>query len=251
MTTAPNHAWSGRWPQLVSTSPDQLFGRLLAFLPDATAAQQRAWRQELAVLSGEGARLLEFDPRAHADSVALEYMLPREAGRRPDVLVLQNGRVVVVEFKETTQLRHAALDQVKAYARDLAAYHAGCEGLEVTPLLVLCGEGAKGRLVDGVHVVPAAGLARALVALGRVDGAPPVDLPAFLAAEYAPLPSLVAAARLLFDNLRLPFVKRAQSAGVHAAVEHVIALARRAREEGGRHLVLLTGVPGAGKTLVG
>lgn len=251
MTIPLNHAWSGPWPKLVAAPPEQLVGRLLEFLPDASGAQVRAWRQELDVLQEQGARLLTFDARARHDSAVLEYMLPREAGRRPDVLLLQNGRVVVVEFKETGQLRHAALDQVKAYARDLAAYHEGCEGLEVTPVLVLCGEGAKSRLVDGVHVVPADGFARALGALGRLEGAPPVDVPAFLAAEYAPLPSLVAAARLLFDNLRLPFVKRAQSAGVHAAVEHVIDLARRARESGGRHLVLLTGVPGAGKTLVG
>ena len=251
MPGSPNHAWSGRLPALVAEPIPALLGRLLDFLPDAGPAQERAWRQEIEVLQAEGAHVLELEPEAQTDSAVLEYMLPREAGRRPDVLVLQNGRVVVFEFKETGQARRSAIDQVQAYARDLAAYHEACEELAVTPVLVLCGEGAKRRTVDGVEIVPAAELGRSLLALGRIESSNPIDLPTFLAGEYAPLPSLVAAARLLFDNLPLPFVKRAQSAGVHTAVKHVIRLARQARAEGSRHLVLLTGVPGAGKTLVG
>ncbi|MEO8196968.1 MAG: DNA/RNA helicase domain-containing protein, partial [Thermoanaerobaculia bacterium] len=39
--------------------------------------------------------------------------------------------------------------------------------------------------------------------------------------------------------------------GVHAAVAHVIALFHQARDQDSRHLVFVTGVPGAGKTLVG
>ncbi|MEO7972335.1 MAG: hypothetical protein ABIU84_02010, partial [Thermoanaerobaculia bacterium] len=228
---APNYAWSGTLPELVAAPAEHLLARLIQFIPDSTAAQQHAWRQELDILHAQGAQVLEFTAPtgvAGGDSAVLEYMLPREAGRRPDVLLLQNGRLVVMEFKEGSQPRHAALDQVQAYALDLAAYHEGCEGLEVLPVLVLCGSGARRRKLSGVEVVPAAELGQALVALGRTSAAPPVALATFLAGEYEPLPTLVAAARLLFDNLRLPFIKRAQSAGVHAAVAHVIALFHQA-----------------------
>jgi hypothetical protein len=249
-----NSGWFGSWPQLIAEPEEALLRRLLMFIPDAPEAQRRAWRDELAVLRSEGARVLEFDVHASRDSAVLEYMLPREAGRRPDVLVLQNGRVVVLEFKEGSQLRYSALDQVKAYARDLAAYHEACAELAVVPVLVLCGEAAREREIDGVRVVPAARLSSALIELGQSRSGRPIAVERFLDGEYAPLPSLVAAARLLFENLRLPFVKRAQSAGVHRAVDHILELAKTARESGSaarKHLVLLTGVPGAGKTLVG
>src|SRR5690606_10295073 len=170
---------------------------------------------------------------------------------RPDVLVLQNGRVVVMEFKQSGQLRRADLDQVRAYARDLSQYHTGCDGLDVVPLLVLCGAGAPVRCVDDVRVVPAAELGSTLLELARSASGRRPSPCEFAEGEYAPLPTLVAAARMLFENLELPHVRRAASAGVHDAVTRVLELAREARTHGQKTLVLLTGVPGAGKTLVG
>ncbi len=245
------HAWAGALQVLVSTPRRAIRARLDAFVPDAAEAQRRAWDEELEVLQAEGAKVIELHPRAEEHAAVLEYTLPREAGRRPDVVVLQNGRVVVLEFKQTGQLRRVDLDQVAAYARDLAGYHSGCEGREVVPLLVLCGHGALSRVVDGVLVVPAASLASALVELAQQADGPHPDLIGFLEGEYAPLPTLVAAARMLFDNLPLPHVKRARSAGVHDAVERILAESRATWDQGTRRLVLVTGVPGAGKTLVG
>jgi len=250
MSSAPS-AWAGRFADLVQLPRHHLQARLEAFIPDATREQRAAWAAELAVLEREGAQVLVLHPPSASDGAILEYKLPREAGRRPDVLVLQNGRLVVVEFKETGRLRRADIDQVAAYARDLAQYHGACEGLSVVPILVLCGTGAPLRLADSVRVVPASQLAATLVELGRGAEGTPVSLETFLAGEYAPLPSLVTAARLLFEHLPLPFVRRAASAGVHRAVGSVLALAKAARERRERVLVLLTGVPGAGKTLVG
>lgn len=248
---AQNHAWSGPFSSLVHTPATRLLDRLCALLPDAGPAQIAAWEQELSVLQTQGANVLELHPPAATHGALLEYMLPREAGRRPDVLVLQNGRVVVVEFKETGQVRRADLDQVRAYARDLSQYHEACRDQEVLPVLVLCGASAPGTTQGGVRVTPASGLGALLVELGRQGAGPQVDLARFLDGEYAPLPTLVAAARTLFENLPLPAVRRARSAGVHDAVETVLGHARDARQRGGRRLVLVTGVPGAGKTLVG
>ncbi len=245
------HAWAGDLPLLVSTPRTIIRARLDAFLPDAGDAQRRAWDEELDILQAEGAKVIALHPQTREHAAVLEYTLPREAGRRPDVVVLQNGRVVVVEFKQTGQLRRADLDQAAAYARDLAGYHTGCDGLEVVALLVLCGARALSRQVDGVFVVPAAELARKLVELAREGDGPPPDLSRFLEGEYAPLPTLVAAARMLFDNLPLPHIKRARSAGVHRAVDRILGESRQVWDQQTRRLVLVTGVPGAGKTLVG
>jgi len=99
--------------------------------------------------------------------------------------------------------------------------------------------------------VPAGQLGHALVQLARSGQGGVVDLEQWLRGEYAPLPTLVAAARLLFERQDLPFIRRAQSAGVPQTVERVLQLTEEAAARQQRLLVLLTGVPGAGKTLVG
>ena len=235
----------------MDTPKAEILERLLRFLPDAASAQLRAWEQEVTILQAEAVTVVRLRPAAHHDGTVLEYILPREGGRRPDVVVLQNGRVVVVEFKQTRELRRADIDQVAAYARDLRHYHSACEEQQVTPVLVLCGKDAVQRQVDDVLVVPAHGLGDCLVALASASSGTQLRLREFLDGTYAPLPSLVAAARLLFENLELPYIRRARSAGVHDAVERVLELARTAKRTGSRKLVVVTGVPGAGKTLVG
>lgn len=236
---------------MVQTPIFDLLQRLIQFVPDAGVAQVHAWKQELNILQSEGAEVLRFEPRASAHQAVLEYQMPREGGRRPDVLVLQNGRVAVLEFKESGIIRRADLDQVSAYARDLSHYHTGFDGLIVTPVLVLAGAIGLDQCIESVRVISADRLGRCLLEFAQDVRGPQVTASQVLEGEYAPLPTLVAAARLLFENLELPAIKRARSAGVHDAVARVLELAREARISQQRLLVLLTGVPGAGKTLVG
>jgi len=68
---------------------------------------------------------------------------------------------------------------------------------------------------------------------------------------YVPLPTLVAAARRIFKNEPLPHVRRALSAGIPEAITLVGDIFRQTEATGGRVLVLVAGVPGSGKTLVG
>ena len=78
-----------------------------------------------------------------------------------------------------------------------------------------------------------------------------VDRGRFLSSDaYRPLPTLVAAARELFTGGTLRRIKRA-AAATDDAVTAVSAIVHDAARTRTRHLVLLTGVPGAGKTLVG
>ena len=73
----------------------------------------------------------------------------------------------------------------------------------------------------------------------------------WLRSDYAPLPTLVSAARSIFNHEPLPFIRRAQSAGIPETIASLSAVAAHARSMGEHHLALITGVPGAGKTLVG
>jgi hypothetical protein len=82
------------------------------------------------------------------------------------------------------------------------------------------------------------------------DG-PPLSLMEWLDAPYAPLPTLVAAARRIFEHEPLPRIRRAESAHIPETVRLLEELASDAESNAERKLVLVGGVPGAGKTLAG
>ena len=108
--------------------------------------------------------------------------------RRPDVIVLERGCVVVVELKGALHPSQAALDQALGYARDLAAYHAACAGHSVIPVLVNRGSDPEPVLRDSVYVVAPAGLDLLLDRLSE-KGETNIPVSAFLAPDsYAPLP---------------------------------------------------------------
>jgi len=249
--TRSNAGWSGLLPEMVATDPSAIVDSLRRFVPDSESGQISAWRDSIDVLRTQGAVVLQTNPLARQFGAALEYELPREGGRRPDVVVLQNGVIVVLEFKGRDRPRRADIDQVAAYARDLAEYHEPSHGMRVVAVLVLPRRDQLWLETDGVYAVGSGRLADLLLQLGSSSSGEIPNLETWLRGEYAPLPTLVAAARLIFERQPLPFIRRAHSARVPEATDRVLEIAGIAAERKERHLVLVSGVPGAGKTLVG
>lgn len=211
-----------------------------------------AWRSSIAAAQKATAWLEETRPDSLSWHVVLEYELPRERGRRPDLILLAGNCIVVVEFKDFSDPLPGHIDQVEAYARDLADYHAASHGREMRS--VLCLTRAKMSLAQDhdTIVVSGADLAQGiLLALPADAGQSPIDAQAWLIADYEPLPSLVNAARMIFEHDDLPHIHRAESAGIPDTLAVLDRVAEAARTNEESHLVLITGVPGAGKTLVG
>jgi hypothetical protein len=220
-----------------------------ALLGDAPSESQcGAWRGEWAAMSTSLGDLCSALDDARDWSVIFEFELPFEGGRRPDVVILAGEAVAVLEFKSVNVPSLAHLDQAAAYARDLADYHEGCRGRLVTPVLVSTSAAASASLRNGVYTESPGTLAHRL--LDVAEGGR-IDLKTWLQASYAPLPTLVGAAKKIFRHEPLPHVRRALSARVPETVQLVSDLADSAQADGRRRLVLVTGVPGAGKTLVG
>jgi len=185
-------------------------------------------------------------------NLVFEYELPREAGRRPDVVLLAEGRIVVLEFKGNPILSRAHIDQVDAYARDLSEYHSTSHNRPVLPILVLMNGSEPHGKLHGTLITNADGLADALEhTLADAPTGDRLTLEEWLDGEYAPLPSLVVAARTIFKHEPLPRIRRAYSSGAEDAVSYLRKVAVSAARDGGMHLALVSGVPGAGKTLVG
>src|SRR5579875_1742213 len=187
--TEPTYAWAGDVATFVATPDEELLEALTRFLRETGAPQLLAWHRSIGVLREQLRRCL---PDAGGFGLVLEFELPRSGGRRPDLIVLENGIVLVVEFKNRVEVELADLDQVRSYVRDLEDYHEGCQGRRLLPILIPIGMQGEPFERDGVRVIPPS-------ALGD-----------------------------LMRELSAP-----------------------ARERRVRSLVLLAGVPGSGKTLVG
>jgi len=252
-TNRRTHGWSGTVKSfldlpksLVESSLEEHLNGLLGM--NASKSQVEAWLEEIDVLK-QSFRDLAIARTDSLDwSIILEFELPLEGGRRPDVIILGPNRIFVLEFKQDPVLQRSSLDQVAAYARDLAEYHSKSHGIEVIPFLIPTKTYDKSESRDVVKVLSPDKIASTLdgFPLGKI-----INLEDWLEGDYAPLPTLIAAAKMIFSNERLPAIKRAESYGVAKAVMRLKEIAASSLQNSDRALAFVSGVPGAGKTLVG
>lgn len=219
---------------------------------EPSSSHIQAWRSSITAAGLAARWLAEKRPESASWHVVFEYELPRERGRRPDMVLLAGDTIVIVEFKGYAEAMPAHVDQVEAYVRDLGDYHAGSHGRRIVP--VLCLTASRRPIVQDGETIITSGdhLGEALMmATARAAASNSVIPEVWLNADYQPLPSLVNAARIIFEHEDLPHIRRAESAGIPETIAVLDRVADRARADGESHLVLVTGVPGAGKTLVG
>lgn len=243
--------WDGPFLRFRKQDIGPLVAVLRARFGPVGEGQSRAWRESIPLLQEEVAELSAEYGSADDYTAILEYQLPLEF-RRVDAVFLLHDAVVVIELKGKLHPTEADLDQAQAYARDLRAYHAECADRPVHAVLVPTrAKGDAARLQGNVHVCPPAALDGLLLDIDRGQSSIKLDAFRFLSEQaYRPLPTLVKAARELFSTGSLRRVRRA-SAATEPATECVLGLTRDAAAQKRRKLILLSGVPGAGKTLVG
>lgn len=236
---------------------DAIVGRL-ADTPggDLTPQQVAAWREQLPIL------------RAAVGGVRgwlhLEFSIPR-LSRRVDAVVVAAGAVLPIEFK-VGEARYLTADYEQAwdYGLDLKNFHQATHGAPVFPILCATAAPPKDRVwrmphPDGVrppYRCNAVGLGAAIrgaLAAASADGAIELDGDLWGRAPYEPTPTIVEAARALYARHTVAEITRSDAGAVNLsltaeAVETIIA---DARANGRKAIVFVTGVPGAGKTLVG
>ena len=229
--------------------------------------QLSAWRLQLPVLRAALADLVAraeaADPVASAPWIHLEFDIPR-LGRRVDAVLVTSTAVIPIEFKVgAKKFQQADYEQAWDYGLDLKNFHAPSHAAAIFP--ILCATDApksdrrwKPPHADGVRPPfrwSAAGLGTAIAqALAEVGAAPaPITPSTWGTGSYSPTPTIIEAARSLYARHTVHDITRSDAGAVNlavtsAAVERIIAGARERRRKA---IVFVTGVPGAGKTLVG
>lgn len=238
-------------------SPDEILGTLSRSSPFSVETTQRnAWMEQVLVLKNT----LQHD--LGRGKVYFEYAVPR-LGKRIDVLVLLNQVVFVLEFKVgETQFLSGARDQVWDYAVDLKNFHETSHDKPIAPILIATGSKEGFSLIttsainDGVlqPLLAASNQLRGVMAqvLQFCDG-PSINPLVWDAGGYHPTPTIVEAAMALYGGHSVTDISRNDASAINLGrtTEAISEVIRASQATSKKSICLVTGVPGAGKTLVG
>ena len=222
--------------------------------------QTEAWAQIVPKLQNSLAQLLRIRPEAHDWTILLEYPLYR-LRRRIDIVVLAGSLIVVVECKVGADVFTAAdRRQVEEYALDLRDFHAQSFQRRILPVLWSTDAETAGGIacpsittvIASVHTViqvGAEGLQRCLADLPLPTTEVNLIGEDWDKSSYRPVPNVIDAATSIFAGHDVRSIANADADNLRSAAARLLALIQQAREQGKRFLLVLTGVPGSGKTL--
>lgn len=194
-------------------------------------------------------------------SIFFEFNIPR-MGRRVDVVLLIGAVAFVVEFKVgSDSFDRAAIDQVWDYALDLKNFHEASHAVVIVPVLVAteasaspsqCLEFAEDDVARPLRSVPSS-LRATMEAVLAAASSGSRDWSGWAQAPYRPTPTIVEAARALYANHSVEAIARhdAGAENLRSTSRRIEELVGEAKRSNRKMICFVTGVPGAGKTLVG
>ena len=246
--------YSASVDRFLATEPHQVLGALAASHTHALEVEQRqAWEEELDLLRTALIGL--------AGTLHLEFEVPR-LGTRIDAVLIVGPAVFPIEFKcGESQFRLGDYNQAWDYALDLKNFHAASHHAPILPILVatqaeVADDAWRAAYPDGVRPPYRCGsrhLRNVLQDGLPQSSGPPIDTEAWGAAPYQPTPTIIEAARALYARHSVEAISRHDAGAKNlrltsVGVEEII---ERACQDHEKAIVFVTGVPGAGKTLVG
>ena len=254
-TPLPSRAWYGASiAEFLKTQPEAVIGRLVSNSTFADLRSQKdAWLFQIELLQEQLVGL--------SGSIFLEFNIPR-MGRRIDVVLLIGPIVFVIEFKvgEKTFDR-PAIEQVWDYALDLKNFHEASHSASIVPFLVATGTRKSAQFnlhSDEDHVfrplmIHPEGFREAINLAVQTVAGEKLDQYRWQNASYFPTPTIVEAARALYAQHSVEAIARYDAGALNVRVtsNRIEELVDEAREKGRKTICFVTGVPGAGKTLVG
>ena len=217
-------------------------------------AQRDVWQEQIILLKQA---LVGIQGKLY-----LEFTIPR-MGRRVDAILLMEGVLFVLEFKGGAReyARHA-IDQVFDYALDLKNFHLGSRDAYLLPVLVATNAEPGDLLLkltphQDRTFFPVSCNPSQLAALfnntdlpfGHVD----VMSGTWETGGYSPTPTIVEAAIALYGGHAVSEISRNDACATNLSItsKAVSEIIESSRATGSKSICFVTGVPGAGKTLVG
>ncbi len=250
--------YSASIPCFLRTNAEKVWADLsLNSRLDDNVLQKDSWAHEIAALQSS---LDGLD-----GEIFFEYSIPR-LGKRADVVLLIKDVVIVLEYKVGEKsYERPDLEQVWDYALDLKYFHQKSHELWVVPILVATAASERSHVFqpskyDDKVLEPVCSNDSTLRAI--------IDQVLELLAKgetpegwgmspYNPTPTIVQAATTLYRRKNLEnksiadITNHTSEDRTEKATEAVLRIVEESKRKGQKSICFITGVPGAGKTLVG
>lgn len=239
----------------LAESADAIIGKITQNHSQEIVHQQTgAWASQIEILQ---TTLQDFDD----GYLLFEVLIPR-MGRRADAVLIYKNILFVLEFKiGAKEYFPQDLRQAHGYALDLHHFHEGSHDKFIVPVLIASNakektvelRQASDRVFEPLRANPS-NLASILLNCVRcIDSPVSIDPQEWLKSSYKPTPTIIEAAQALYANHDVSDIARndAGAQNLHLTSKALEEIIHNARVRQRKTICFVTGVPGAGKTLVG
>lgn len=242
--------------EFLNTSEFEILGKISSANQfDSSYRQNKSWEQQLPILKSSLSGFKGF--------VFIEFSIPR-MGKRVDAIVIVEGVVFVVEFKvgESRYLK-SDVDQVWDYALDLKNFHKPSHNVLIAPVLIATeARSCYDALVTTHHndnmLFPIKGnkadLKRIISEVVKYFSTSYSILgDEYLAGSYSPTPTIIEAALKLYNQHSVDEITRSDADAINLSktTDVISNTIEESKFYNKKIICFVTGVPGAGKTLVG
>ncbi len=229
---------------------DSYHGNMLTTTREAWLAEIAIMKQVLKALNNDGGRII------------FEYDIPR-LGKRIDVVLLLQGVIFCLEFKVgESHILETDVDQVLDYALDLKNFHKFSQDKVIVPILIATkyqdtSTHIQMSVYDDKVVNPLiTGKSGIINLLFKVLQEFPNETPVnsnWTISPYAPTPTIIEAARTLYESHSVENITRheADKVSTDRTIASLLDIIQTSKQRKEKSICFVTGVPGAGKTLVG
>ena len=219
---------------------------------ETTIQQSNTWEIEVEILKEQ---LREFGN----GRVIFEYTIPR-MGKRVDTVVLYRNIVFLLEFKcGDSEYRSSTYDQVYDYALDLRNFQKEShDKLLVSIMVSTRAASVSNSIIEQDRIIKplscnAHNIAETIKQVADRYSEPVFDYVAWENSEYLPTPTIVEAAQALYRGHNVHDITRSDAGAENLTVttNEINRIIENSKANHCKSICFVTGVPGAGKTLVG
>ena len=223
---------------------------------DLTLEQRDAWVEEIEVMKRV---LQEINLPGH---IIFEYTIPR-LGKRVDVILLVQGIVLCLEFKSYEGFTANNKEQVWDYALDIKNFHEESLQLTIVPVLVAHDTLPNDNVLQfcqyddkvyyPIFANPQNLASLLLEVISKEHNTQHINPQDWIYSRYSPTPTIIQAASALYMNHSVEDITKheADKAGIDSCTEFILDVICESKAKKQKSICFVTGVPGAGKTLVG
>ena len=224
---------------------------------EALTTTREAWIGEIDILQKQ----LAFWEKSNGQ-IIFEYDIPR-LGKRIDVVLLLDGIIFCLEFKVgESKLNEKDVDQVLDYALDLKNFHKFSHDKLIVPILIPTHYSKTSSIIqasiydDRVINPLLTGITGISSLITEVINQFPQEAPVetnWIISPYAPTPTIIEAAKALYEGHSVEDITRHEADKVNTdkTIAYILEIIKKSKQNGEKSICFVTGVPGAGKTLVG